>query len=171
MGWNTPNGARLALLVDPHRDAAHPLRPLFDAHGIEVIHARAGIAALELLQRMPDRFAIAIVCLDLPDHSGTAIVETMRHFLPGLPVICLTGAGANQVGVAATLCLPRGTRKSDLRAQIDRALAGAGEPLSLAVISPDVIARAKASYAVNRNLLDASREIALGLPNSSNGGE
>jgi CheY-like chemotaxis protein len=162
-------GARLVLLVDADRHTRHAVSPLLVAHRLELVHARAGIAALELLQRMPEHFRLAVVNLDLPDFSGAAIIETLRHFRPKLPVVCLTESEGATALAEASPCLPKPFQEDDLSAQLKDALAGLGSPVSVAMVAPDVIRRATAIYTVSGNLIDAARELARGMSGESGG--
>lgn len=155
-------GPRLALLADAGRNSSETIRPLLFLQGIELIHARTGPSALELLQRMTDRFTLALVSLDLPALAGSIIIETLRHFRPALPVICLAGTMA-AVNADQGNCLQVPIRETELRVQVERALGGGGPPTPVTVVSPVALARAKAGYAANGSLVEASREIARGL--------
>jgi len=86
-------GTQLALLADDDRETARQARPWLLSQGLELVQARGGMAALELLQRLPESFGLALVSLDLPDIPGVVLIETLRHFRPALPVMCLTAPG------------------------------------------------------------------------------
>jgi DNA-binding response OmpR family regulator len=148
-------------LADTDHATARAVRPYLLARGIELVHARAGIAALELLQRIPEDFALALISLQLPDIPGAVLVETLRIFRPGMPVVCLTDdPGPDAVESGA--CLVKPLQKLEINFQVSDALAGRTTPVEQAILEPDTIARAQASFALSSNLLDAARELTRG---------
>ena len=161
---------RLVLLVDPDPATRLTVRPLLIRYGLELIQARTTVAALELLQRMPERFRMAVVCLEMPVLSGSLLIETLRLFRPSLPVVCLTAAEQSAVGAAMGNCLPKPVRPDELRAQLEDALAGVGSAFSAATVTPAAVARAQAEFAVSGNLLEAARELARGMPGEAASG-
>jgi CheY-like chemotaxis protein len=152
----------LLLLVDDDPITRNLLQPVVRPYGLEIVQARASIAALELLQRVAQRFRLAVVSLEMPGLSGAVLLETLRIFLPGLATVCLR-AGSTVGGGA---CLAKPPRSDELRARIAEALAGAPIP-SIAAVTPEVVARAKSAFAVSASLLDAAREVARGMPGES----
>jgi DNA-binding response OmpR family regulator len=128
-----------------------------------LVLARTGIAGLELILRLPDSFRLVIISLDLPGLSGEAVIETLRHFRPELPLLCLTnGHAATAVAVAGT-CLPKPINDDQLATQLDGALAGIANFPPLVDVSPEAIARARARYASSGNLVEAALEVERGI--------
>ena len=162
-GWE-PTEARLALLVDADRESRSLLQPLLRARGLDLVHARTGVAGLELLQRMPGRFRLVVVSIDLPGLAGPVVLETLRLFLPSLPLVCLAESVETSAVPAAGPCLSKPFDAADAALQIDAALSAPRILLVGAAVSAEALARAKASFALSGNLLDAAREIARGLP-------
>lgn len=161
-GWE-PTQARLALLVDADRETRLLLQPLLRARGLDLVHTRAGVAGLELLQRMPGRFRLAVISLDLPGLAGPVVLETLRLFLPSLPLVCLAES-VEASPVPGGPCLSKPLDPAGVALQIGAALS-APRPLPAGpAVSAEALARAKASFALSGNLLDAAREIARGLP-------
>jgi DNA-binding response OmpR family regulator len=129
-----------------------------------LVLARTGIAGLELILRLPDSFRLVIISLDLPGLSGEAVIETLRHFRPELPLLCLTnGHGAAAALAVAGTCLPKPVNDDDLATQLDGALAGIAGLPSLVDVSPEAIARARARYAISGNLVEAALEVERGI--------
>src|SRR6266545_3505849 len=165
-----PTPPRLALLVDADPDMRRIVRPLLAPFGLEVIQSRTSVAALDLLQRLPERFRVAIVSLEMPDLSGTVVIETIGLFRTGVATLCLTSAERPTIGAGGGLCLSKPPRTDELRAQLVDALAGASNSLAAArAIPPDALERARASFAASGSLLDAARELARGRPEESAG--
>jgi DNA-binding NtrC family response regulator len=162
----TQRSARLVLLIDSDPAIREVVQPLLGPHALELIHARTSVSALELLQRIPDRFRLAIVSMEMAGLSGTVLLETLRLFRPELPVVCLTAAEPATVTAGNGNCLPKPVNVADLRGQLEDAFAGNGNSVAGAgaVVAPEAIARAKASFAVWGNLLEAARELARGMP-------
>lgn len=159
----TDTGARLVLLIDTDAATRTAVRPLLAPYGLELIQARAGVAALELLQRMPDRFRLVLLSMEMPGLPGAVLIETLRLLRPDLAIMCLTADRATVAG-GGDNCLLKPLRAEELRSQIEMALAGGDLGLPAATVAADAVARARASYVATGNLLEAAREIALGMP-------
>ncbi|MGN6391258.1 MAG: response regulator [Gemmatimonadales bacterium] len=160
----------LALLIDSDPTMRSQVRPILEAHGLEVVHARSSVAALELLQRMPDRFRLVLVSMEMPGLSGRVLLETLRLFRPQLPAICLTGAVGTAVGAAETNCLPKPLGAEDVHPRITQAMGGASTLVLGQPIASDAAARVRATFASSGSLLEAARELARALPGSTDDG-
>jgi CheY-like chemotaxis protein len=170
MNGPTAVPGRLVLLVDPDPATRLTVRPLLIRFGLELIQARSTVAGLELLQRMPEHFRLAVICIEMPGPSGALLIETLRLFRPSLPVVCLTAAERAGVGAANGNCLSKPVRPDDLRAQREDALAGNSGAAPAASVTPAAVARAKAEFALSRNLLEVARELARGMPGETASG-
>jgi DNA-binding response OmpR family regulator len=154
--------ARLVLLIDSDPATRQAVRPLLLANNLELVQARTSVSALDLLQRFPDRFRLALVSLEMSGLSGTVLLETLRLFRPALAVLCLTAAAAVAAGNGN--CLSKPVSPADLRAQLEEALTGSVKSSTGAAVTPEAVARARASFAISGNLLEAARELARGMP-------
>jgi CheY-like chemotaxis protein len=154
--------APLVLLVDEDPITCNVLRPLVRPHGLEVVQARASLAALELLQRVARRFRLVVVSLEMGGLSGAVVLETLRLFRPELSTVCLTA-----VAVANGACLMKPARTEELRERIDEALAGGPSRTPRVSLAPDVLANARRTFERSGSLLAAAREIGLGMPDAS----
>ena len=140
--------------MESRRHARH----LLELHGQEVVQASNGIAALELVQRLPESFRLVITELDLPDISGTMVAETLRIFRPDLPTLCMSSRAAAGV-VNGRRCLAKPLQGPDLRSALQNGRhfqspeAGSGIPDAC-------IARARARYAAVGDLVEAALELA-----------
>jgi len=157
--------APLVLLVDEDPFTGHVLRPLLRPHGLEVVQARASIAALELLQRVAQRFRLAVVSLEMSGLSGVAVLETVRLFRPGLATICL--AASRGAAGAREECVTKPPGADQLRARIAEALAGAQSSMHACTLAPEVIKKARAAFERSGSLVEAAREVGIGLSDQS----
>jgi CheY-like chemotaxis protein len=158
--------APLVLLVDEDPITRNVLRPLLRPHGLEVVQARASVAALELLQRVARRFRLAVVSLEMGGLSGAVVLETLRLFRPRLATICLTAA-SSAAGSGKAGCLLKPANSDELRERIAEALAGAPSRVPAAALAPDVIANARRVFERSGSLMAAAREIGLGMSDQS----
>src|SRR5688572_10419768 len=148
---------RLVLLVDDDVESRRHARHLLEERQLEVVQASNGIAALELIQRLPHRFRLVLTELDLPGLSGAVLTETLRLFRPEIPAVCMsarTGAGA----VSGRRCLAKPLQDPDLRAALaNGSLSGQESGPTF----PEVwVARARARYAAVGDLVEAALELA-----------
>jgi DNA-binding response OmpR family regulator len=164
MGETIGRAASLALLIDADPAMRPLLQPFVGRHGLEIIHARSSVGALELLQRLPGRFRLALVSLEMPGLSGLVLLETLKLFRPGTATLCLASTDGAPVAAAGANCLKKPVRASDLRTRIAEALAGAVSPSTGYPIGAEALARARASFALSGNLLEAARELARAVP-------
>jgi CheY-like chemotaxis protein len=153
---------RLVLLIDADPSVRREIAPLLVPSGLELVQARDGAAALEILERLPDPFRVVLVSLDLPGLPGRALIQTLRLFRPELPLVCLSGAPEAVAGDGS--CLAKPVQPESFREQLagalDRRPPHAIDGLN---IRPEALDRAKAIFAESRSLVDAAREIARGL--------
>jgi DNA-binding response OmpR family regulator len=157
--------APLVLLIDEDPTTGNVLRPLVRPHGLEVVQARASVAALELLQRVGRRFRLVVISLEMAGLSGAVVLETLRLFRPELATICLAAA-SSAAGVRGG-CLIKPASADELRGRIADALAGAPARIPAASLPPEVIAKARQALERSGNLMAAAREIELGMSDQS----
>ena len=132
--------------------------------GLELVQARDSVAGLEILQRLPERFRLVIVSLEMPGLSGAVLIGALRLFRPELPVVCLTSAETAASGAPAR-CAAKPVQPDLLRELVADALGGNAHPaVDLEWIRPDALERARHSFARSQSLLEAAREIARGVP-------
>jgi CheY-like chemotaxis protein len=156
-----PSDGKLVLLVDYDVESRRQARHLLELRGMDVVQASNGMAALELIQRLPQSFKLVLTDLDLPGIPGPVVVETLRIFRPDLPVLCMdasrtaTGASRNKQ------CLSKPLQGGELEAAL---LDGSGrwEQQGLLEIPDIVAARVRARFAVVGDLVEAALEIYRG---------
>lgn len=155
---------RLVLLVDDDVESRRHARRLLELHGMEVVQASNGIAALELIQRLPRSFRLVVTDLVLPGISGAVVLGVLRLFRPDLAVLCLDASrkGAS-TALTASGCLGKPLQSSELHAAIEAALGSGGkdwEPRLTDGWSEMAEARARARFAVGKDLVEAALELA-----------
>ena len=126
MNTSTNGRPNLVLLIDSDPATRQSVVPLLVRSGMELVQARDSVAGLEILQRLPERFRLAIISLEMPGLSGTVLIQTLRLFRPDLPIVCLTHRQPVAAGERATQCLDKPVRPELLRAQLEDALGGVG---------------------------------------------
>jgi CheY-like chemotaxis protein len=155
---NESGSRRLVLLVDHDVESRRHVRHLLELHGADVVQASNGIAALELIQRLPQTFGLVITELDLPGLSGAILGETLRLFRPGLRTLCMSSRAV--AGSAdGRRCLSKPVEGTALQVAIldshpvEESNGGPGFPEAW-------IARARARYAMMEDLVEAALELA-----------
>ncbi|HET8625702.1 MAG TPA: response regulator [Gemmatimonadales bacterium] len=158
------SGRGLALVIDDEPDSRRETRRLLGALGFDVVHAATGLVGLELVQRLPESFALVLTDLTLRGVPGAVVVEALRLFRPELPVLCMGRARAVGVPALPQRCLAKPLQAAELRARVEAVLNGVpneGE-LSSQPLSGEVVARAREQYAAGRGLVEAALELARG---------
>jgi DNA-binding response OmpR family regulator len=152
----------LALVIDEDTETRRLARALLEARGYEVVHASNALAGLELIQRLPASFRMVVTELDLSGLPGTALIETLRLFRPDLPVLCIS---ARRAAIAAG-CLAKPLQSDELDAQLGAVRAGIGTGWDglMGMVDEEAVARAKARYSLQPDLVEAALELARGLP-------
>jgi CheY-like chemotaxis protein len=156
-----PRDGKLVLLVDYDVEARRQARHLLELRGMDVVQASNGMAALELIQRLPKSFHLVLTDLDLPGIPGPVVVETLRIFRPDLLVLCMDGdrlaAGASR----SRQCLSKPLQGGELEAALMEGESG-WELQGLLEIPDVVAARVRARFAVVGDLVEAALEIHRG---------
>jgi len=80
------------LMVDDEAQFRETTRKLLDKKGFETLMAANGREALDQLDRKPD---VVVLDIRMPDMDGNETLEEIQKRAPGLPVIMLTGHGAD----------------------------------------------------------------------------
>lgn len=157
MGGERRDGHRpLVLLVDHDVESRRHARHLLELHGLDVVQASNGIAALELIQRLPESFRLVITEIDLPGLSGVVVRETLRLFRPHLATICMSFRAEV---VDGRHCLPKPLEGAHLRAIIEDRGAfrdGDGHP----GLPESCLMRARERFAAGGDLVEAALELA-----------
>jgi len=156
-----PNDGKLVLLVDYDVESRRQARNLLELRGMDVVQASNGMAALELIQRLPRSFHLVLTDLDLPGIPGPVVVETLRIFRPDLPVLCMEVARAVAVVSQNRRCLSKPLQGGELEAVLMES-GGGWELQGLLEIPDAVAARVRARFAVEGDLVEAALEIYRG---------
>lgn len=93
------------LLVDDDEDVRYALGKYLRRAGHEVVEAQDGKAALSCLAG--DGFDAIVTDIIMPEADGIELVMAVRHSLPDLPIIAISGGGRkdgfNYLPMAAAL--------------------------------------------------------------------
>lgn len=83
---------RGTVLLADDEDAIRWLgRRFLEADGWNVLEARDGEEALEIIQATPGPLSLVVTDLNMPRVSGRELAEVLSIFRPGLPVLAITG--------------------------------------------------------------------------------
>jgi CheY-like chemotaxis protein len=122
-------GRGTVLLVDDQAEVREVTSSILDRLGYTVITAEDGVAALALFEQ--HRAAIRLILLDvrMPRMDGVETLRRLRRTAPGLPVVIVSGFGADKdlaviraMGVQGVVEKP--FTVSELSETMARALAG-----------------------------------------------
>lgn len=155
--------SRLVLLVDHDVDSRRQVRRMLEIRGMEVVQASNGLAALELLQRLPRSFRVVLIELDLPGLPGPVIVETLRLFRPDLQVFCMSASRVTSV--PSLRCLTKPLQSTELDEALEES--GVWETDGVASLPDEVTVRARERFAVVGDLIEAAMELARAMPGES----
>ena len=156
-----PRDGKLVLLVDYDVQSRRQARHLLQLRGMDVVQASNGMAALELIQRLPQSFQMVITDLDLPGIPGPVVVETLRIFRPDLRVFCMDAARTLAGAARYRQCLSKPLQGAELEAALIES-AGGWELQGLVEIPETVAARVRARFAVVGDLVEAALELHRG---------
>ena len=78
------------LVIDDEQGIRDILDTILGRKGYDVLLANGGRKGLELFRR--ERPEVVVLDLKMPEMDGIAVLQQIRHFNPGQPVIILTGA-------------------------------------------------------------------------------
>ena len=79
---------RRILIVDDDASLRHLVRMTLPAEGFDIVEARDGVDALEQVRaRVPD---LVVLDWNMPERSGSAVLDELQSTYPNLPVVVLT---------------------------------------------------------------------------------
>ncbi len=157
-----PSDGRLVLLVDYDVESRRQARHLLELRGMDVVQASNGMAALELIQRLPRSFRLVLTDLDLPGIPGSVVVETLRIFRPDLPVLCMVATRAAAGRLEIKQCLSKPLQGGEFEAMLAESASG-WELERLHEISEALAARVRTRFAVGGDLVEAALELFRGM--------
>jgi CheY-like chemotaxis protein len=105
---NTPFTPRaqgeLILVVDDEESVLELLSTVLRNHGYQVALARDGVEGLALFSAQPDRIALVLTDLHMPNSSGQSFADLLRPIRPDVRILFMsgmdTGEGAAETGGA-----------------------------------------------------------------------
>ncbi len=90
----SPAGRRLAvrvLVVDDTDQVRKTVERVLTMHGAEVLTARDGVEAVEVVERERERVDVVVLDLTMPRMDGAKAHERIREIVPGLPILLMSG--------------------------------------------------------------------------------
>jgi CheY-like chemotaxis protein len=152
---------KLVLIVEHDQEARRELRRKLELRGYEPVEAASVVAALELIQRLPNGFQLVVTQVDMPGMPGTALVETLRLFHPDLPVFCLA---VDQAAAVVMGCPRWPDGAEDLERQLHGSDDAGSDWRGASRLPADIARRARHRYERTGDLTEAAYEVARGLP-------
>jgi two-component system, cell cycle sensor histidine kinase and response regulator CckA len=86
-------GGELILVVDDEADVRGVVRRMLEKHGYRVLTAVEGSEAMGLFAQHRTEVRAVLTDMMMPDMDGPALVRTLRHLEPHLPILGMTGVG------------------------------------------------------------------------------
>jgi DNA-binding NtrC family response regulator len=86
--------AATALVVDDEPSVRHLVRRILEPEICGVVEVEDGETALRLIQRLADSIDVVVTDLAMPGIDGFDVVEVLARHHPELPVLCMSGYGA-----------------------------------------------------------------------------
>ena len=124
----TPHGKGCLLFVDDEDMLVRVGQAMLEHLGYDVVARTSSTDALDIFQATPHRFDLVITDQTMPQLTGEALAQELRHIRPDIPIILCTGfshvmnaAKAQALGIDAFCMKPLATR--DLAVTIQRVLA------------------------------------------------
>ncbi len=150
----------LVLVIDDDAHALGAVRAALEDRGYQVVHASNAMAALELIHRLPGTFHFVLTELDLKGFPALALMEALRLFRPDLPVLCMAG---KRIAALGNGCLRKPLVAEELDAQLVELQVGPKFDGGVGGTDDVTVARARARFAREGNLVEAALELARGL--------
>jgi CheY-like chemotaxis protein len=96
MSSPTKADARLILVVDDDKSVRTFTKLLLKQLGFEAIEAEDGPAAIEIVRAESAHIGAVLLDLTMPRMDGVETLAALRQVAPGVPVILVSGFGANR---------------------------------------------------------------------------
>ncbi len=97
---NTPFTPRargeLILVVDDEESVLELLSTVLRNHGYQVALARDGVEGLALFSAQPDRIALVLTDLHMPNSSGQSFADLLRPIRPDVRILFMSGMDASE---------------------------------------------------------------------------
>jgi len=93
-----PARGELILVVDDDASLRDLLNTVLLNHGYQVALARDGVEGLKLFSAQPDRVALVLTDLHMPNSTGQSFVDLLRPIRPGVPILLMSGLDGSEGG-------------------------------------------------------------------------
>lgn len=112
-GASLPTGTGCILLVDDEASVAYVEKAHLERLNYEVVTCLSSAEALEVFRAAPQRFDLVVTDQTMPQMTGDALAQALRHIRPDIPIILCTGFShtmdperANSLGIDAWMAKP-----------------------------------------------------------------
>ena len=92
------------LIVDDDADLRVTLDDYFESRGFNVVSARSGADAVELLASRREEFDIVLTDLVMPGVDGLAVLKAAKHVNPLVHVVVMTGYSSLKTAIESIRC-------------------------------------------------------------------
>jgi len=86
----------LILVVDDEESVLELLSTVLRNHGYQVAVARNGVEGLALFSAQPDRIALVLTDLHMPNSSGQSFAELLRPIRPDVRILFMSGMDTSE---------------------------------------------------------------------------
>ncbi len=93
-----PAQGELILVVDDEASVRDLLCTVLINHGYQVAVARDGVEGLRLFSAQPDRVALVLTDLQMPNSSGQSFADLLRPIRPGVRILFMSGMDSSESG-------------------------------------------------------------------------
>jgi PAS domain S-box-containing protein len=94
-----PRGSETILLVEDDATVRATVRRILERAGYAVLEAEHGLDALAICAAEPDRIALVLTDVVMPEMGAAALIARLRARRPGLPVLLMSGYSETALGV------------------------------------------------------------------------
>ena len=125
--WFAPKGPEdcRILVADDEDDVRRLARAILAEQGFEIVEARDGREAIDMVAKLGDEIGVVILDLVMPNKSGREAFEEIRKLQPDLPVILSTGYAFDGMPVEESHLLAKPYKPEQLLQAVRGALAAA----------------------------------------------
>ena len=113
------------LVADDEDEVRRLARAILAEQGFEIVEARDGREAIDLVERLGEEIGAVILDLVMPNKSGREAFEEIRRLQPGIPVILSTGYAFDGMPVEESHLLAKPYKPEQLLQAVRGALAAA----------------------------------------------
>ncbi len=91
---------QLVLVVDDELAICHVVKDSLESYNYRVVLASDGVAAIALYAQNPDKIAMVLVDMMMPDLDTPSIILALQQINPAVQIVAMSGSGLNELVVA-----------------------------------------------------------------------